>query len=173
MFLRMFAFISTTLSEYCVPLYDKYLNIVIMKKIVLLLLIFATSTLTQAQTLQYYLYNIVTFSDHIDREGIKVEIDNGQKIEIPQDANGKKIYFKTPAAVLNYFASNGWELYKTSTYASNDYNKNMGQNYTDITTCWIMRKPCTKDELDKTSKEGLTDKRSWVSSLFGSISKNQ
>lgn len=143
-----------------------------MKKIVLLLLIFATSTLAQAQALQHYLYNIVTFSDYINREGVKAKIDDGQEIEIPQDANGKKIYFKTPAAVLNYFASNGWELYKVSTYPSNDFNKNMGQNYTHITTCWILRKPCTKEELDKTSKEGLT-KRSWVGSLFGSISKNQ
>lgn len=144
-----------------------------MKKIILLLLIFATPALASAQTFQNYLYNIVTFSSDIQREGVKVWIDNGQTIEIPKDANGKKIYFKTPAAVLTYYAASGWELFKTLTYTSNDFNKNQTQNFTDITTCYILRKPCSKEEADQKAKDGVTYKWSWLGSLFGSVGKNQ
>lgn len=120
-----------------------------MKKILLLLTVIPVLTFAQVPEKQHYIYNIVTFSGSLKNEGFKVDIDNGKTIEKLRDKDGKKITFNTPAAALMYFVSEGWELYVNG--ATNSSYQGTGTT----STYWIIRKPCTKEELDKAVDEGV------------------
>ena len=95
---------------------------------------------------QYYMYNVVIFAGSMNNEGFDVEIDDGKDIKKLKCKDGKKIKFKTPAAALMYFISEGWELHLKGD-ASNPNDLKM--------TYWVIRKPCTKAEFDKAVKEGI------------------
>ena len=98
------------------------------------------------EKLQYYMYNVVIFSGSMNNEGFDVEIDDGKKIKTLKTTDGNKIKFKTPAAALMYFISQGWELHlKGDTRYPNDLKM----------TYWIIRKPCTKAEFEKAVQEGI------------------
>ena len=56
----------------------------------------------QSEATKPYIYNILTFSGSLKKEGFKVDVDNGKEIEKLKDANGKTVKFKTPAAALMY-----------------------------------------------------------------------
>jgi hypothetical protein len=129
-----------------------------MKKILILaLLALPLVVLSQTKEKQYFIYNIVTLSGSIDNEGLKVDLDNGKEIKKLRDNNGKKITFNTPAAALMYFISEGWELYVNgATSQGGSYN---GTGGTSTTIYWIIRKPCTKEEFDRTVKECIIDKK--------------
>lgn len=130
-----------------------------MKKVLLILTILLQTqfAFTQTKEKQNFIYNIVTFSGSIDNEGLRVDLDNGKEIKKLRDKNGKKITFNTPAAALMYFISEGWELYVNgATSQGGSYN---GTGGTSTTTYWIIRKPCTKEEFDRTVKECVIDKK--------------
>ena len=95
---------------------------------------------------QHYMYNVVIFAGSMNNEGFDVEIDDGKEIKKLKGKDGKKIKFKTPAAALIYFISEGWELHLKGD-ASNPNDLKM--------TYWVIRKPCTKAEFDKAVKEGI------------------
>ena len=127
-----------------------------MKKIFLFLIVVCLSLFASAQVeeQEYYLYNIVTFSGKLKNEGLKVNIDNGKEIKKLQDKDGRVIKFKTPAAVLMYLTSEGWELYRNgATIDGSEFNIN--SEYI-TTTYWIVRKPCTKDELAINIEDGIS-----------------
>lgn len=124
-----------------------------MKKIILVLFILFIPLFASAQTKQYYLYNIVTFEGSLNTEGLKVNLDDGKSIEKLKDADGNRIVFKTPASALMYFVSKGWELYINGGTTEGSMVSGIGESST--TSYWIFRKPCTKDEFDKTVEEGL------------------
>ena len=84
---------------------------------------------------QHYMYNVVIFAGSMNNEGFDVEIDDGKEIKKLKGKDGKKIKFKTPAAALIYFISEGWELHLKGD-ASNPNDLKM--------TYWVIRKPCTK-----------------------------
>ena len=100
----------------------------------------------QALGQQYYMYNVVTFPGSMNNGGFGVEIDDGKSIKTLKGKDGKKIKFRTPAAALMYFISEGWELYV------NDNNTNPNGS---TSTYWIIRKPCTKAEFDAAVQEGI------------------
>ena len=60
---------------------------------------------------------------------------------------------KTPAAALMYFISNGWELYVNG--ATSEGSIVYGSGSSETTTYWIIRKPCSKEELEKAVEEGI------------------
>lgn len=124
-----------------------------LKIIVILLFILFVPVFASSQTKQYYLYNIVTFEGNFDKEGIKVKVDDGKTVDKLKDDNGNRIKFKTPAAALMYFFSKGWDMYLTGDTSSGSSYSGTGSSYT--TSYWILRKPCTKEEFDKTVKEGV------------------
>lgn len=86
-------------------------------------------------------------------EGFKVDLDNGKTIEKLKDKEGKKMKFKTPAAALMYFTSEGWELYVNGATSEGAIANGYGGSIT--TTYWIIRKPCTKEEFSKAVEEGI------------------
>lgn len=126
-----------------------------MKKFFLLLAVICLSFLSFAQVSesQHYIYNIVTFSGSLKNEGFKVDLDNGKTIEKLKDKEGKKMKFKTPAAALMYFTSEGWELYVNGATSEGAVANGYGGSIT--TTYWIIRKPCTKEEFSKAVEEGI------------------
>ena len=78
--------------------------------ITLVFLLTATSLFAQQSQNQYYEYNIFSFSN-ITNKVLTIDVDNGNKIEKVKDEKGKKIWFKTPAAALNYLISITFSLY--------------------------------------------------------------
>ena len=102
---------------------------------------------------QYFKYIIVSITGNIKSEGIKVDVDDGQNVDRLRDKDGKKMTFKTPAAVLMYFISEGWEMYVSGSSTSGSSASGFGS----VTTApyWIMRKPCTKEEFDAAVKRGI------------------
>jgi hypothetical protein len=61
--------------------------------------------------------------------------------------------FKTPAAVLMYFLSEGWEMYVNGSSTTGG----SAGGYGSVSTApyWIMRKPCTKEDFDTAVKTGI------------------
>ncbi|MBE6245059.1 MAG: hypothetical protein E7108_06040 [Bacteroidales bacterium] len=115
-----------------------------------------TQTQTVGQSVaeqQYYKYIIVSITGNIKSEGIKVDVDNGQSVDRLKDKDGKKMTFKTPAAVLMYFLSEGWEMFVSGSSTSGG----SASGYGSVSTApyWIMRKPCTKEEFDTAVKTGI------------------
>lgn len=115
-----------------------------------------TQTQTVGQSVaeqQYYKYIIVSITGNIKSEGIKVDVDNGQSVDRLKDKDEKKMTFKTPAAVLMYFLSEGWEVYVSGSSTSGG----SASGYGSVSTApyWIMRKPCTKEEFDTAAQAGI------------------
>lgn len=124
-----------------------------MKKVVLLLFILFAPIYASAQAKQYFLYNIVTFEGDLNKEGLKVKLDDGKNVERLKDNKGHRIKFKTPASALMFFLSKGWDLYTTGGTSSGASFDGTGTSST--TSYWIFRKPCTKEEFDKAVEEGI------------------
>lgn len=103
---------------------------------------------------QYYLYNVISFSDKFDDTNITVYYDDGLTIEKIKDKNKKTIKFKTPAAIINYISSLGWELYSNGTTSSYVYT----HGSIKPTSYWIIRKPCTKEEFKTYMKKSMGNK---------------
>lgn len=125
-----------------------------MKKIILLLLVLLPLC-ASAQTDRHYLYNIVTFQGDFQKEGLKVKLDNGTSIDKVKNEKGKEIKFKTPAAALMYFLSQGWDMYLSGGTTEGEMAVGFGESKT--TSYWILRKPCTKEEFEKAVKDGINE----------------
>ena len=95
---------------------------------------------------QCYMYNIVTFLGGMNNEGFDVDLDDGKRIKTLKGKDGKKVKFRTPAAALMYFISEGWELYVEGVTVNPNDSR---------TTYWIMRKPCSKAWFDRAVEEGV------------------
>lgn len=124
-----------------------------MKKVILLLTILIMPLFASAQTIQYFLYNIITFDGNFKKEGLKVNIDDGKSVEKLRGSNGNKMVFKTPAAALMYFISQGWELYVNGGTTEGVMANGIGASET--TSYWILRKPCTKEVFYKAVEDGI------------------
>ena len=124
-----------------------------MKKALIAFLLVFSPLLLIAQDKNYYIYQIVTFDGDFDKEGLKVKIDNGKTVEKFKNANGNKIKFKTPAAALMYFISEGWDLYITGGTTTGGSFQGTGD--TSTTSYWIFRKPCSKEIFEKAVEEGI------------------
>lgn len=59
--------------------------------------------------------------------------------------------FNTPAAALMYFISEGWELFVNGATSEGAVVHGIGG--IEATSYWIIRKPCTKEEVAKTIEE--------------------
>lgn len=129
-----------------------------MRKALLLLAIICLPLFVSAQTQekQYYIYNIIALSGSWNKEGFRVDIDDGKTVERLKDSKGDKMRFKTPSAALMYLISEGWELYVNGTISEGSSYKGTGSS--NATIYWIMRKPCTKEEFEKAVKEGINTK---------------
>lgn len=123
-----------------------------MKKALILLLLVFSLLFMMAQNENYYLYKIVTFYGSLNKEGLKVNVDDGKSVERLKDANGNQIKFNTPAALM-YFLSEGWNLYVNG--SSTEGYSFQGTGGSVSTSYWIFRKPCTKEEFEKAVEEGI------------------
>lgn len=107
----------------------------------------------------YYIYQIVTFSGSFSSDGVKVKVDDGQTIERLKGSDGEKIIFKTPAAALMYFFSQGWEMYSSgstvSGYTAGSSFAVSGSSTTN--SYWIFRKPCSKEKFEQAVRNGIAE----------------
>lgn len=100
-----------------------------------------------------FIYQIVFLESGIKSKGIKVKVDDGEDIKKLKDSQGESIVFKTPAAALMYFLSQGWDFYMNgSTVRGGSAN---GYGSTSTSSYWILRKPCSQEELENAVKKGL------------------
>lgn len=112
---------------------------------------------SQVPKQEHYIYNVVKLSGNLEKRGFKVKLDDGKAVKRLHDCNGKVIKFRTPAAVLTYLTSEGWELYMDgSAILGNRYQGKKG-NKTE--SSWIVRKACTEEELDEFIEAGVKMKK--------------
>lgn len=117
-----------------------------MKKLIIaLLLLIPVVGYSQTTQERYYIYNIVSFEGDFTKEDFKVYYDNGIEVKRLRDDKGEKIKFKTPAGALMYFLSQGWEMYLNGATSKGAMAGGYGASSTS--SYWILRKPCTKEEL--------------------------
>lgn len=110
----------------------------------------AQSTSTEKQ---FYIYNTVLFQRDYSTTNFNVRIDDGKHINCLTDNKGKNIVFRTPAAMLMYFESKGWEIHSNNTTTDFDIDKGKGRFYN--LNYIIIRKACTKEELETAVAEGV------------------
>ena len=136
-----------------------------MKKIIsfLLVMVCALSMSAQGENKQYYLYNIVSFEGDFTKENFKVYYDDGTVVKRLRNGEGKKMKFKTPAAALMYFLSEGWEMYLNGATSSGSSFHGTGASVTS--SYWILRKPCSKEVFEQAVKDGIYDD-SWDEDRF-------
>lgn len=102
---------------------------------------------------QYYIYNIVSFEGDFTKENFKVFYDDGKEVKRLRNDKDNKMRFSTPAGVLMYFISQGWEMYQSG--ATSKGSSFQGTGSSETSTYWILRKPCTKEEFEKAVEEAV------------------
>lgn len=102
---------------------------------------------------QHYIYNTVSFYSDLRDTYIYVCVDDGQSIHYLKDDQGNSLQFKTPAAIMMYLESKGWEFSSNGTSTSFKIEK--GEGSSSNLTYWIIRKPCTKEELETAVTNGI------------------
>lgn len=107
----------------------------------------------QTEEEKYYIYNIVSFEGDFTQENFKVYYDDGKEVKRLRNDKDDKIKFSTPAGVLMYFISQGWEMYQSGATSKGSSLNGTGSSHTN--TYWILRKPCTKEEFEKAVKEAV------------------
>lgn len=101
---------------------------------------------TQTATESLYIYNVVKLSGNLEKTRFKVKLDDGRSVKKLKDSDGRKIKFRTPAALLTYLSSEGWEIYESgSAILGNHYEGKKGHK---TESSWIIRRSCTREELD-------------------------
>lgn len=63
-------------------------------------------------------------------------------------------YLHTPGGALNYLVSCGWQFDKVETLTNGSVTSGLGGSI-HTQSYWIMRKPCTKEELDSLVQKGI------------------
>lgn len=121
--------------------------------LIMLMLLLPCVAMAQDDGEKYYIYNIFSFAGNIKKEGVKINVDNGQSIDRLVDETGKKIVFKTPAGALMYLLSQGWEMYRSGSTVQGE--SAMGYGETETNSYWIMRKPCSKEEFEKAVDQSI------------------
>ena len=124
-----------------------------MKRIIIALLMFIP-LLGYSQTEEkYFIYNIVSFEGEFTKEDFKVYYDDGKEVKRLRNQDGDKMKFSTPAGVLMYFISQGWEMYLSGSTSKGSSSQGTGSSRTS--SYWIIRKPCSKEEFEKAAKEAV------------------
>jgi len=124
-----------------------------MKRIIIALLMFIP-LLGYSQTEEkYFIYNIVSFEGEFTKEDFKVYYDDGKEVKRLRNQDGDKMKFSTPAGVLMYFISQGWEMYLSGSTSKGSSYQGTGSSRTS--SYWIIRKPCSKEEFEKAAKEAV------------------
>ena len=124
-----------------------------MKRIIIALLMFIP-LLGYSQTEEkYFIYNIVSFEGEFTKEDFKVYYDDGKEVKRLRNQDGDKMKFSTPAGVLMYFISQGWEMYLSGSTSKGSSFQGTGSSRTS--SYWIIRKPCSKEEFEKAAKEAV------------------
>lgn len=123
-----------------------------MKKILFIAIVCCLPLFAYSQTAEaekdLYIYNVVKLSGNLEKHRFKVRLDNGKNYKKMKDTDGRKIKFRTPAALLTYLASEGWELYVNGSNILGNHYEHKKKGHKSESS-WIIRKQCTQEELDQ------------------------
>jgi len=109
----------------------------------------------KAQEPVVYKYIIAEPQGQLFSNKCKLRIDDGIKPAKAKKDNDNSITFKSFAAALMYLTSQGWELVSNyNTVTGTSYN---GTGTSVTSTYWILRKPSTKEEVQKIIDESLAE----------------
>lgn len=125
-----------------------------MKKLLItLLMLVSLSVYSQerADTVVYR-YIIAEPQGKMFSDKCKLKIDDGIDPEKAKSDN-KTLTFRSYAAALMYLTSQGWEL--VSNYNITSGSVGNGYGSTSSSTYWILRKPSTKEEVQKIIDESI------------------
>lgn len=117
--------------------------------IILTMSIISLIALAQEKEENYTSYVIVSYNESMDNEHFTVNIDDGKKLDYYRDENGKKAYFRTPAAALTYFQSLGWELCNIDTSPKDG---GLAHNYI---TFWVFKRKVSELEYNRIVNNAL------------------
>ncbi len=99
-----------------------------------------------------YKYIIAQPQGSLFSDKCKLRIDDGLDPAKAKD-KGKSITFKSYAAALMYLTSQGWEL--MSTFSNVSGSSGAGYGSTSTSNYWILRKPSTKEEVQRIIDESI------------------
>ncbi len=126
-----------------------------MKKVFVTLIMSLLSMLLHAQINNdsiVYKYIIAQPQGSLFSDKCKLRIDDGIDPSKAKD-KGKSISFKSYAAALMYLTSQGWEL--VSTFSNVSGSSGAGYGATSTSNYWILRKPSTKEEVQRIVDESI------------------
>lgn len=99
-----------------------------------------------------YKYIIAQPQGSLFSDKCKLRIDDGIDPSKAKD-KGKSITFKSYAAALMYLTSQGWEL--VSSFSNVSGSSGSGYGVTSTSNYWILRKPSTKEEVQRIVDESI------------------
>lgn len=126
-----------------------------MKKILILIITWATTLFAYSQDSIVYRYIIAEPQGRLFSNKCKLRIDDGVKPEKAKQGSFKSITFNSFAAALMYLTQQGWEL--VSNYNITSGASSNGYGSTSTSTYWILRKPATKEEVENIVKKSLKE----------------
>lgn len=103
----------------------------------------------------YYQYGLARIYQAKKKQGYQILFDNGMSKSYLKGADGQMLYFHTSSGALNYLASCGWQLDKIAAETVSYDTSGLFGVDTHTRTYYIMRKPCTKEELDSLVQKGI------------------
>ena len=106
---------------------------------------------------KFYIYNVVIVKHYSNYPYFDIQLDNGESIGKVRDQEGKSVSFRTPAAMLTYFLNDGWELFSKETANWGDYKE--GNGSITPTSYIVLRKECSKEEVEEAYQRGIKRKR--------------
>ena len=125
-----------------------------MKKLLItFLMLVSLSVYSQERTdTVVYRYIIAEPQGKLFSDKCKIKIDDGIDPSKAKNDN-KTLTFRSYAAALMYLTSQGWELVSNYNITSGSIGDGYGS--TSSSTYWILRKPSTKEEVQKIIDESI------------------
>lgn len=131
-----------------------FLHLNNMKKIfVIFFSLLCLNAQAQVQDLIYYRYILAEPQGKLFSDKCKLRIDDGIKPTKEKGEKGETITFNSYAAALMYLTSQGWELVSNYSTVRGGVANGYGGTYTS--TYWILRRPCSKEEVQDIVNKSL------------------
>ena len=125
------------------------------KLLIILFMLVSLSVFAQEKTdTVVYRYIIAEPQGKMFSDKCKLRIDDGIDPSKAKNDN-KTLTFRSYAAALMYLTSQGWEL--VSNYNTSHGSVANGYGSSSSSTYWILRKPSTKEEVQKIIDESINN----------------
>ena len=130
-----------------------------MRKLILFIVLTCLPFCLFSQTTdrKYYIYHVVIVKHYSNYPYFDIQLDNGESIGKVKDKEGNSVSFRTPAAMLTYFLNEGWELFSKETANWGDHQE--GKGSITPTSYIVLRKECSKEEVEEANQKGIKNRK--------------